>query len=111
MPRPRAWDPSSVWRSPASGPLAWRARRPGRLRTEPAPAGDLLLCAEISRMVRSTLQRVEMVEHGMRRQVRVHIAQQQLRLNGPMHRRMTATVFGLAAAIEREMMALRTTEA
>jgi len=60
---------------------------------------------------RSTLQVLEMLEHCMARRVTVHIAKQQMVLNGSMQSRIAATVLGLAAEIEREFISLRTTEA
>jgi DNA invertase Pin-like site-specific DNA recombinase len=95
----------------ASGRLAWRDRAVGRLLTETVHAGDAVLFAEISRMARSTLQVLEMLEHCMRQGVSVHVAKQQLVLDGSIQSRITATVLGLAAGIEREMISLRTTEA
>ena len=62
-------------------------------------------------MARSTLQILEMLEHCMSRRVSVHIAKQQMVLDGSMQSRITATVLGLATEIEREMISLRTTEA
>lgn len=94
-----------------SGRLAWRDRAVGRLLTETAQAGDVVVFAEISRMARSTLQVLEMLEHCMARRVTVHIAKQQMVLNGSMQSRIAATVLGLAAEIEREFLSLRTTEA
>jgi DNA invertase Pin-like site-specific DNA recombinase len=47
----------------ASRRLAWRDRAVGRLLTETMHAGDAVLFAEISRMARSTLQVLEMLEH------------------------------------------------
>ena len=95
----------------AFGRLAWRDRAVGRLLTEIVHAGDAVLFAEISRMARSTLQILEMLEHCMTRGVSVHIAKQQMVLDGSIQSRITATVLGLAAEIEREMISLRTTEA
>src|SRR4030095_3289568 len=43
--------------------------------------------------------------------VHVHIAKQQMVLDGSLPSRITATVLGLAAEIEREFIALRTREA
>ena len=94
-----------------SGRLTWRDRAVGRLLLETAHRGDMVLFAEISRMARSTLQILEMLEHCMSRRVSVHIAKQQMVLDGSMQSRITATVLGLAAEIEREMISLRTTEA
>lgn len=95
----------------ASGRLAWRDRAVGQLLTETVQAGDVILFAEISRMARSTLQVLEMLEDAMTRGVFVHIAKQQMVLNGSVQSRIAATVLGLAAEIEREFISLRTTEA
>jgi DNA invertase Pin-like site-specific DNA recombinase len=43
--------------------------------------------------------------------INVHIAKQGMVLDGSMQSRITATVLGLAAEIERELIVLRTTEA
>ena len=94
-----------------SGRLTWRDRAVGRLLIETVHTGDMVLFAEISRMARSTLQILEMLEHCMTRRVSVHIAKQQMVLDGSIQSRITATVLGLAAEIEREMISLRTTEA
>jgi DNA invertase Pin-like site-specific DNA recombinase len=94
-----------------SGRLAWRERAVGQLLTETVQAGDVVLFAEISRMARSTLQVLEILEQCMTRGVTVHIAKQQMVLNGSMQSRIAAIVLGLAAEIEREFISLRTTEA
>jgi DNA invertase Pin-like site-specific DNA recombinase len=47
-----------------SGRLAWRDRAIGQLLTVRATAGDVVIFAEISRMARSTLQVLEMLEIG-----------------------------------------------
>ncbi len=45
-----------------SGQKRWRDRQLGELLTETAYAGDLVIFAEISRMARSTLQVLEILE-------------------------------------------------
>src|SRR5215831_13818862 len=110
------WTISAMtcWSMPtpvASGRLAWRDRAVGRLLMATAQAGDVVLFAEVSRMARSTLQVLEMLACCMQRGVHVHIAKQQMVLDGSLPSRITATVLGLAAEIERECIALRTREA
>jgi Resolvase, N terminal domain len=51
----------------ASGRLAWRERELGRLLCSATAAGDVVIFAEISRMARSTLQVLEMLELCMQR--------------------------------------------
>src|SRR5262249_36732080 len=94
-----------------SGRLSWREPAIGHLLVRTARAGDVILFAEVSRMARSTLQVLEILEHCMQRGVHVHIAKQRMVLDGSMPSRITATVLGLAAEIEREFIALRTREA
>lgn len=94
-----------------SGRAAWRERAIGQLLTEMAIAGDVVIFAEISRMARSTLQVLEMLEVAMERALHIHIAKQRMILDGSLNSRITATVLGLAAEIERELIAVRTREA
>jgi DNA invertase Pin-like site-specific DNA recombinase len=94
-----------------SGRVAWRERAIGQLLSAMATPGDVVLVAEISRMARSTLQVLEMLTLGMERELRIHITKQQMILDGSLHSRITATVLGLAAEIERELIAARTREA
>lgn len=94
-----------------SGRLAWRERVIGRLLCDSAVAGDIVIFAEISRMARSTLQVLEMLELSMARELHIHIAKQRMILDGSLNSRIAATVLGLAAEIERELIAARTREA
>jgi len=107
----RGLGPLQFVEDTASGRLAWRERAVGHLLTETTQAGDVVLFAEVSRMARSTLQVLEMLACCMQRGVHVHIAKQQMVLDGSLPSRITATVLGLAAEIEREFIALRTREA
>jgi DNA invertase Pin-like site-specific DNA recombinase len=94
-----------------SGQKRWRDRELGKLLTKIAGSGDMIIFAEISRMARSTLQVLEILECCMQRGLSVHIAKQRMVLDDSMPSRITATVLGLAAEIERELISLRTTEA
>lgn len=95
----------------ASGRLAWRERALGRLLCDLAVAGDVIIFAEISRMARSTLQVLEMLKLAMERGLHIHIAKQRMILDGSLNSRIAATMLGLAAEIERELIAERTREA
>ena len=94
-----------------SGRITWRERAIGQLLTATATAGDIVIFAEISRMARSTLHVLEMLEIGMARKLQIHVAKQRMILDGSLHSRIAATVLGLAAEIERELIAARTREA
>lgn len=95
----------------ASGKLAWRERKLGELLLQTCQPGDTVVFAEISRMARSTLQVLEILKHCIDAEINVHIAKQKMILDGSMQSRITATVLGLAAEIEREFISIRTKEA
>lgn len=94
-----------------SGRVSWQSRTIGQLLSTTAQVGDVVIFAEVSRMARSILQVLEMLECCMRRGVSVHIAKQRMVLDKSMQSRITATVLGLAAEIERELISVRTSEA
>ncbi|STO98946.1 recombinase family protein [Grimontia hollisae] len=93
-----------------SGVKKWHQRRLGPL-LEGMGEGDTIVFAEISRMARSTLQVLEILELCMDKGVNVHIAKQNMLLDGSMQARIIATVLGLAGEIEREFIRQRTKEA
>ena len=86
-----------------SGRRSWRDREIGRL-LETADAGDVLVAAEVSRLARSTLQVLELLQAAADRGVTVHIAKNRMVLD----QSLPATILGLAAQIEREFISART---
>ncbi len=94
-----------------SGHKRWRERELGKLLTNKTISGDIIIFAEISPMARSTLQVLEILECCMEQELTVHIAKQQMILDDKLPSRITATVLGLAAEIERELISMRTKEA
>jgi DNA invertase Pin-like site-specific DNA recombinase len=94
-----------------SGKLSWRERKLGTELLTKSTAGDIVLFAEVSRIGRSTLQVLEVLEHCTAEKITVHVVKQKMQFDGSMTARITATVLGLAAEIEREFISLRTKEA
>jgi len=94
----------------ASGKIPWQERQIGKI-VGNAQAGDVLVVAEISRLGRSTLQVLEILEAAATRQMTVHIAKNAMVMDGSMQATITATILGLAAQIEREFISTRTKEA
>ena len=94
-----------------SGKVKWKERQIGELLLKTMQVGDALIFAEISRMARSTLQVLEILEHATTHQLQVHIAKQRMRFDDSLNSKITATVLGLAAEIEREFISMRTKEA
>lgn len=94
----------------ASGKSPWRDRAIGNI-LEKAQKGDVIVASEISRLGRSTLQVLEIMEMAAQKGVAVHIAKNNMVLDGSMQSTITATILGLAAQIEREFISARTKEA
>ena len=94
----------------ASGKKSWKDRDLGKLIAQ-AKAGDVLLVAEISRLARSTLQVLEILQETAKKEIIVHVAKSNMIMDGSLNSKITATILGLAAEIEREFISARTTEA
>ena len=95
----------------SSGKAKWRERKSGEMLIETMTKGDTVIFAEVSRMARSTLQILEMLEHCAAQEYTVHIAKHQMVFDDSLNSKITATVLGLAAEIEREFISMRTKEA
>lgn len=93
-----------------SGKISWHDRIIGRIINE-AKSGDLILVSEISRLGRSTLQVLEILEMAAKKKVGVHITKNAMIVDGSIQSTITATILGLAAQIEREFISSRTKEA
>ena len=96
-----------------SGRKKWRERKIGELLTATMQPGDTLVVSEISRMARSTLQVLEILEIATDKCVAVHVVKQDMIFaeTPDMTSTIMATVLGLAAQIEREFVSQRTKEA
>lgn len=95
----------------ASSKTNWKDRKSGELITKTMQKGDTILFAEVSRMARSVLQILEILEHCAKQEFTVHIVKQNMVFDDSLNSRITATVLGLAAEIEREFISMRTKEA
>ena len=108
--RERGIDADVVVEDTASGSVAWNSRKIGELLSV-ADKGDVLLVAEVSRLARSTLQVLEILKLASERQVSVVIVKNGLTFDNSMQSKITATILGLAAEIERDFISMRTKEA
>ena len=93
-----------------SGKVSWKERKIGKILYE-AKSGDVLVVSEVSRLGRSALQVLEILEYAAQQGICVHIAKNRFVMDGSMQATITATILGLAAQIEREFISLRTKEA
>lgn len=94
----------------ASGKVKWRDRKLGALINE-AREGDTIVFAEISRIARSTLQVLEVLEHCVEKKIAVHIAKQKMVFDDSLNAKIMATMLGLSAEIDRIFISMRTKEA
>lgn len=94
----------------SSGSVKWQERPLGKL-IESMQPGDRLLVAEISRLARSTLQVLELLQVAADRQITVIVTKSNLVLDGSIQSKIISTMMGLMAEMEREFIRARTTEA
>jgi DNA invertase Pin-like site-specific DNA recombinase len=93
-----------------SSKVTWQDRTIGKIMGQ-ATKGDLVIVSEISRLGRSALQVLEILEMAAKKEISVHIAKNHIIIDGSMQSTITATILGLAAQIEREFISSRTKEA
>lgn len=93
----------------ASGAVSWRERRLLPL-LEQCEAGDTIVCAEVSRIGRSTIDVLDYFREATRRQVTTVVTKSGLIVDDSMGAKITTTILALAAEIEREFLLARTAE-
>lgn len=93
-----------------SGTTSWRERAIGNL-LETSETGDVIVVAEVSRLGRSILQVLEILEVAAQKGISIHIAKNRMIMDGSMQSTITATILGLVAQLEREFISSRTKEA
>jgi len=103
-------EPDAVHEDTVSGKIDWRNRKIGQLLSA-GDKGDVVLVSEVSRLARSTLQVLEILKVAAERQISLVIVKNGLRFDNSMQAKITATILGLAAEIERDFISMRTKEA
>jgi DNA invertase Pin-like site-specific DNA recombinase len=102
--------PLKIVSDEVSTQIGWSDRKIAEILNEALP-GDTLIVSEISRLARSTLQVLEILELAAKKRISVHIVKNGLVMDGSIQATITATILGLAAQIEREFISMRTKEA
>lgn len=74
-------------------------------------AGDILICAELSRLGRSLLMIMSILHHCMKNDIQVWTIKDNFRLGKDIQSQVLAFAFGLSAQIERDLISMRTKEA
>lgn len=93
-----------------SGTKDWQKRALGNL-IQNAAQGDVLIFAEVSRIARSTLQCLQVLQIAADKKLIVHIAKQQMVFDNSLNSKIIATTLSLASEIERTFISMRTKEA
>jgi len=73
--------------------------------------GDVLVCAELSRLGRSLLMIMDILNQCLKREVQVWTIKDNYRLGADISSKVLAFAFGLSAEIERNLISQRTKEA
>lgn len=93
-----------------SGTKNYDKRKLGKLLKD-VKAGDLIICAELSRLGRNLFMIMEILHICMNKECRVWTIKDGYRLGDDIQSKVLAFAFGLSAEIERELISQRTKEA
>lgn len=93
-----------------SGTKAYSKRELGKLLAR-VSGGDLIICAELSRLGRNLFMIMEILNICMQRECRVWTIKDGYRLGDDIQSKVLAFAFGLSAEIERNLISQRTKEA
>lgn len=93
-----------------SGIKAYNKRKLGKL-LKHVEKGDLIICAELSRLGRNLFMIMEILNICMTKECRVWTIKDNYRLGDDIQSKVLAFAFGLSAEIERNLISQRTKEA
>ena len=93
-----------------SGTKSYNKRELGKL-LKSVQKGDLIICAELSRLGRNLFMIMEILNICMTKECRVWTIKDNYRLGDDIQSKVLAFAFGLAAEIERNLISQRTKEA
>lgn len=93
-----------------SGMKSWNKRELGRL-LHRIRKGDLIICAELSRLGRSLFMIMDILNYCMQKECCVWTIKDGYRLGEDLQSKVLAFAFGLSAEIERDLISRRTREA
>ena len=93
-----------------SGTLETTERKLGELLKQ-VRKGDVIICAELSRLGRSLFMIMNILNICLKKECRVWTVKERYRLGEDIQSKVLAFTFGLAAEIERQLISTRTREA
>ena len=92
-----------------SGTKDWKKRELGRAFAT-LQEGDAVIVSELSRLGRSTLQILEIMQQAKEKGIAVHAVKGEWSLNGSMESKIVLTMLAMIAEIERDLISERTKE-
>ena len=92
-----------------TGTKDWRKRELGAVFST-LKEGDAIVVSELSRLGRSTLQILEIMQQAKERGIAVHAVKGAWTLNGTMESKIVLTMLAMIAEIERDLISERTKE-
>ena len=93
-----------------SGSVSWKKRKIADI-IEELTTGDNLLLSELSRIGRSMLEIMQVLQIALEKGVNVYAVKGNWQLDNSIQSKMVAMVFSMAAEIERDLISKRTKEA
>lgn len=90
-----------------SGTKSPKKRKLGKL-MENVQAGDLIICTELSRLGRSLIMIMNVLQHFLEKNVSVWTIKDSYKLGDDIQSKVLAFAFGLSAEIERKLISERT---
>lgn len=107
----QGYAPVIMLEDTASGTVPWSERKLGKLISETASPGDVILTAEFSRIGRHLLQIVDVLIAATARRITIVITKENLVLDASIDAQIKIALYGLMASIERDLISRRTKEA
>ena len=93
-----------------SGTVDFKKRKIGKMLCK-IKKDDILICSELSRLGRNTLDILTLLNFCMKNQVQVWTVKENYRLGKDIQSQLLACVFSMVAQVERTLIAQRTKEA
>jgi len=93
-----------------SGTKNWRQRKVADVINNLKP-GDNLIVSELSRLARSTLQILEILDIARKKNINIHAIKGGWKLDNSMQSKIISTMFAMMSEIERDLISERTKEA
>jgi len=93
-----------------SGTKDWEKRALGNM-VQSAKTGDVLLFSEVYRIVRSSLQCLQVLQICANKKLMVHVAKQQMVFDNSLNSKIIAATLSLASEIEYMFISMRTKKA